>query len=204
MSIYLPPLARKKRVSGRHRHDTYDILGDFQSVTDHGTSYRKQFTRHNEPPSQLRATSSSRKHKPQPTSMTFLSKNPRFICEPICHAKTQQDSTQSQPSWWPADENLSTERPTPHYSRASTQRSDFRGLRSVEPIESQIWDGKNMQKKEKISFRHQYDSRRMPNEHERGKLHGAFIWADVPVRSRATELTPVTVNQQVQSIEPET
>lgn len=198
MSIYLPPLARKKKVSGRHRHDTYNIFGDFQSGSDLNTTYKKQFPRHNVPPAQLRATSPGRKHKPQPTRMTFLSSNPRFICEPICHARNNKDDNKNDARWWPADEDLSMEKPVPQYSIASTQRSDYRGSMKLEVRQTRFdcnptlntyatgiapLMGENnnySKKKEKISYRHQYDCRRTPNEHERGKLHGAFIRTDIP------------------------
>ena len=130
-------------------------------------------------------------NKPDPTNVHFLFENPRFINEPVCHAATKV-SRHVQNAWWP-DGIPSDIKPKPTYSLDSSSRAAFgpidsskrpRGLTRFSCI-----DGRrpvaigivpvtelpaSRIKTERISYNHQYDSRK--NMRERGKLHGSFVW----------------------------
>ncbi|KAJ7375733.1 hypothetical protein OS493_039252 [Desmophyllum pertusum] len=89
-SIYLPPIARKKKVDGHPRQDTSRVFADLQGDYSPGkTSYDAHYIGH-----ALHFIASAecdvcdRIISHHPTNVTFLRQNPRFICEPICYVKT--------------------------------------------------------------------------------------------------------------------
>ncbi|EDO36961.1 predicted protein [Nematostella vectensis] len=205
-SIYLPPIARKKKVEGWPRDDTTRVFADFQADNkQEDTSYHTQFIRHNVPPAPQRTNSANRKNKPQPTAVTFLRQNPRFICEPICHVDTSINTEELTHPWWP---NESVERPVtqPHYTFDSTSRDDYRDTSSyikqhkgysrynydstsnskptVGLVPGCSTTASNPSVIEKISYEHQYNARLDPNHPIRGKRHGCFVWkVSTPVKS---------------------
>ncbi|KXJ07761.1 uncharacterized protein C2orf73 [Exaiptasia diaphana] len=198
-SIYLPPIARKKKVEGWPRQDTTRVFSDFkEDKKQEATSYGSQFVRHNIPPTPQRALSPNRKNKPQPTSVTFLRQNPRFVCEPICHVDTPGSKAETFHSWWP-NEILESPVVKPQYTLHSTSRADYKTsshensqvssysrydtsvCKVFKPnynfrdfpgcTSSQIIP--NMS--EKISYEHQFNSRLDPSHPIRGRRHGCFV-----------------------------
>ena len=128
-------------------------------------------------------------NKPDPTNVHFLFENPRFINEPVCHASTKAAKKQ-QDIWWPNEIPVEVKL-KPVYSSNTTSRSDFRspdgrpmGLTRFSCIEGKRKAAAGIVpvtelpsrhvKTEKISYNHQFDSRR--ERRERGKLHGSFVW----------------------------
>uniref|UniRef100_A0A8C2PKZ7 Uncharacterized protein n=1 Tax=Capra hircus TaxID=9925 RepID=A0A8C2PKZ7_CAPHI len=115
--------------------------------------------------------------------------------------------------WWPHSKGL--ENPfQPPYDTKSTQRSDFK--KPTCPLVSPVKYSK-LQKpsygivplvspdasaelqrnfRERISFIHQYDARKTPNEPIRGKRHGVFVQTEIKPGSRPTvpERTEVLLN----------
>ncbi|XP_031551373.1 uncharacterized protein C2orf73-like [Actinia tenebrosa] len=209
-SIYLPPIARKKKVDGWPRQNTSRVFPDMEeNAKQEGTSYTSQFIRHNVPPAPQRIASASRKNKPQPKAVTFLRQNPRFVCEPICHVDTtvQAEDNGNVLSWWP-DETVQTPVKKPLYSLSSTSRADYKNFHSCssqtgysrhENLGSNaprskgavgIVPGYRTSENshpilEKISYEHQFNSRLDPSHPVRGKRHGCFVWKVVtPTRNK--------------------
>ncbi|KAK3705154.1 hypothetical protein QZH41_003761 [Actinostola sp. cb2023] len=198
-SIYLPPIARKKKVDGWPRQDTSRVFSDFQVNLKQETksSYGSHFVRHNVPPTLQRAASPTRKNKPQPTTVTFLRQNPRFVCEPICHVDTLESQEEIFHTWWP---NETLQRPVtkPQYSLNSTSRADYKNFslcspRSASFSRQEVSSTSKPQGavgilpgyapsqvaphiSEKISYEHQFNSRLDPSHPIRGKRHGCFVW----------------------------
>ncbi|XP_028676327.2 uncharacterized protein C2orf73-like [Erpetoichthys calabaricus] len=131
---------------------------------------------------------------PHPHCAKVIRTNPRTLNESIWYMESKRKIAE-QSSWWPnyTDINLIH---TPPYSRESTQRSDFSA-----PLQCNIRNtrfGSNPHKSptfgivptislsgaqnnhvHRISFIHNYDSRKVPNEPIRGKRHGAFVWREI-------------------------
>lgn len=191
-SIYLPPIARKKKVDGHPRHDTSRVFADLQSNNLPGkTSYDAHYTGHTlnlSPQQQSMLTG----HKPHPTNVTFLRQNPRFICEPVCYAKTNMESPVTYPAWWP-DEVPDKPSKIPKHSFDSTSRTDYcppppthdritqysSNLATqvgIIPQGSQTSGSRTPRVIEKISYEHQFNSRLNPSHPIRGRRHGSFIW----------------------------
>ncbi|PFX25518.1 uncharacterized protein C2orf73 homolog [Stylophora pistillata] len=197
-SIYLPPIARKKKVDGYPRHDTSRVFADLQVNHSPGqTSYGAHYIGH--------AILSPRQNKisvpnnkPHPAKVTFLRQNPRFICEPICYVKTTVDSPVTYPSWWP-EELPEKSTSIPQKSFDSTARSDYRppplfhervtryssnlalqlvpaGASGILPQAADKTGPTTPKVVEKISYEHQFNSRLDPSQPIRGRRHGSFIW----------------------------
>lgn len=188
------------------RQDTSRVFSDIEDTSKHGTtSYGSHFVRHNIPPTPQRAVSPTRKNKPQPTAVTFLRQNPRFVCEPICHVDTLIPKDDTLCSWWP-NEIKDHAIIKPKYTYHSTSRADYKNFSLESPRGTsysrheilnqrapkpegniQILPGcsspqvmPNML--EKISYEHQFNSRRDPSFPVRGRRHGCFVWkASLPV-----------------------
>lgn len=198
-SIYLPPIARKKKVDGYPRHDTSRVFADLQGdCAPSKTSYDAHYMGHT---LQLAPQQSVMlgNNKPHPTNVTFLRQNPRFICEPICYVKTTVDSPVSYPGWWPEE---IPDQPTkiPKRSFDSTSRTDYhpppfhhdRITQYSSNLATQVTPAgiipkganRNANKTgdkapkvvEKISYEHQFNSRLDPSHPIRGRRHGSFIW----------------------------
>lgn len=123
--------------------------------------------------------------------MHFLFENTRFVNEPVCHAATKANR-HIQHKWWPT-EVPSDVKLKPLYSLESSSRSAFgqidsskrpHGLTRFRCVEGkrQVAVGivpvtelpARHINTERISYDHQFDSRR--DMRERGKLHGSWVW----------------------------
>lgn len=160
----------------------------FSHHNDHRLSksiYQQDFLKFNTPPASLRATSPGRRNKPQPSSVTFNWKNARSLCEPVCCVNTECVKNE-QANWWP-NKIPTAEQPKSNYSLDSTSRSDYKPidianyLKSSQEETQHLIDIKKSKATghEKISFKHQYNSRLPNNQPERGKLHGSFINGEI-------------------------
>uniref|UniRef100_H0XCN3 Ciliary microtubule inner protein 6 n=1 Tax=Otolemur garnettii TaxID=30611 RepID=H0XCN3_OTOGA len=131
----------------------------------------------------------------------FIYTNARTYNEPVPYVDPKK-GPENQGDWWPHVRALE---PTsqPPYDTKSTQRSDFqkptcplvlpvkhskmqRASCGIVPLASP--DASELQKNfiECISFMHQYDSRKTPNEPIQGKKHGAFVQREIKPGSRPT------------------
>ncbi|XP_072907073.1 ciliary microtubule inner protein 6-like [Hemitrygon akajei] len=158
---------------------------------------------------------SPNRHKPQPHYARCIRTNSRFINEPFAYMETK--ATMSDQFQWMTHETPSLMQHIPSYSLESTQRHDFQNL--VSKPNPQTRHGCNPNKypcsgivpqvdtselvspprvyREFISFIHQYDARKYPNEPIRGKRHGAFVCTEINSQSgkiapRGTETFLVT------------
>ncbi|XP_066553315.1 uncharacterized protein C2orf73 homolog isoform X2 [Amia ocellicauda] len=131
---------------------------------------------------------------PQPYYAKFIRTNVRSLNAPIFHMET--DSTMSEQfNWWPSgsEQNMKC---SPSYSKDSTQRNDFQQRQQfytpstrhgnnpfkspssgIVPTVSHVATPKVLQ--ERMSFIHQYDSRKFENQQYQGKRHGAFVWTEI-------------------------
>uniref|UniRef100_A0A8C8RDW2 Chromosome 2 open reading frame 73 n=1 Tax=Pelusios castaneus TaxID=367368 RepID=A0A8C8RDW2_9SAUR len=98
--------------------------------------------------------------------------------------------------WWPSEEPR-VYHYSPPYDRQSTQRNDFQKpactllsstkySRKVQPscgivplATPRTSTGFPKILQERISFIHQYNARKSPNEPIRGKRHGTFVWTEI-------------------------
>uniref|UniRef100_A0A4W2HV75 Ciliary microtubule inner protein 6 n=1 Tax=Bos indicus x Bos taurus TaxID=30522 RepID=A0A4W2HV75_BOBOX len=132
----------------------------------------------------------------------FINTNVRTCNEPVPYIDVKKEP-ENQGDWWPHGKGL--ENPfQPPYDTKSTQRSDFK--KPTCPLVSPVKHSK-LQKpsygivplvspdasaelqrnfKEHISFIHQYDARKTPNEPIRGKRHGVFVQTEIKPGSRPT------------------
>lgn len=149
--------------------------------------------------------SPTRKNKPQPTAVTFLRQNPRFVCEPICHVDTLIPKDEAFCSWWP-NEIKDHAVIKPKYTYHSTSRTDYRNFSLDSPRCASYSRHEVLTQKapkpegnitivpgcsspqampnmlEKISYEHQFNSRLDPSFPVRGRRHGCFVWkAALPV-----------------------
>lgn len=137
------------------------------------------------------------RHKPQPHYARYIRTNSRFINEPFAYMGTK--ATMSNQFQWMTHETPILMRHTPSYSLESTQRHDFQNF--VCKPNPQTRHGCNPNKypcsgivpqvdpnelisppkvyREFISFIHQYDARKYPNEPIRGKRQGAFVCTEI-------------------------
>ncbi|XP_069787538.1 uncharacterized protein C2orf73-like [Narcine bancroftii] len=140
-------------------------------------------------------TRSPNRHKPQPHYARCIRTNSRFINEPFTYMETEATISNQ----WMAHETPILMQSVQSYSLESTQRRDFQNL--VSKPNPQTRHGCNPNKcpcsgivpqmdtseliappkvyREYISFIHQYDSRKYPNESIRGKRHGAFVCTEI-------------------------
>ncbi|XP_072624460.1 ciliary microtubule inner protein 6 [Canis lupus baileyi] len=130
----------------------------------------------------------------------FIHTNARTLNEPVPYIDPKK-GPEKQGDWWSHGKGL--EYPfQPSYDTTSTQRSDFqkptcplvlpvkhsklqKASCGIVPIASPDVSAE-LQKNfiEHISFLHQYDARKIPNEPIRGKRHGAFVQAEIKPGSR--------------------
>ncbi|XP_067845099.1 uncharacterized protein C2orf73-like isoform X2 [Heptranchias perlo] len=144
---------------------------------------------------------SPNRNKPQPHYARYIRTNSRFINEPFAYMETE--ATMSKPFQWMTHESPFLTQHIPPYSLESTQRHDFQNFTSKP--HPQTRHGCNPNKypcsgivpqvdpsellsppkvyRECISFIHQYDARKYPNEPIRGKRHGAFVCTQINPQS---------------------
>ncbi|XP_007465747.1 PREDICTED: LOW QUALITY PROTEIN: uncharacterized protein C2orf73 homolog [Lipotes vexillifer] len=132
----------------------------------------------------------------------FINTNVRTCNEPVPYIDPKNEPD-DQGDWWSHGKGL--ENPfQPPYDTKSTQRSDFK--KPTCPFVSPVKYSKlqkpsygivplaspdasaELQKNfiERISFSHQYDARKTPNEPIRGKRHGVFVQTEIKPGSRPT------------------
>ncbi|XP_032733670.1 uncharacterized protein C2orf73 homolog isoform X1 [Lontra canadensis] len=130
----------------------------------------------------------------------FIHTNARTLNEPVPYIDPRK-GPEKQGDWWSHGKRL--EHPfQPPYDTKSTQRSDFQ--KPACPLVLPVKHSKlqkpscgivplaspdasaELQKNfiEHISFLHQYDARKTPNEPIRGKRHGAFVQTEIKPGSR--------------------
>ncbi|XP_006174505.1 uncharacterized protein C2orf73 homolog [Camelus ferus] len=132
----------------------------------------------------------------------FINTNARTCNEPVPYIDPKKEP-EDQGDWWSHSKGLENPFQTP-YDTKSTQRSDFQ--KPTCPLVSPIKYSKlqkpscgivplaspdasaELQKSfiERISFIHQYDARKSPNEPIRGKRHGVFVQTEIKPGSRPT------------------
>uniref|UniRef100_A0A8C6RTK8 RIKEN cDNA 4930505A04 gene n=1 Tax=Nannospalax galili TaxID=1026970 RepID=A0A8C6RTK8_NANGA len=137
----------------------------------------------------------------------FINTNARTYNEPVPYIDNKCPEKQS--NWWPHDEAVHASQPS--YDTNSTQRSDFQKPActltlpvkhnrmqkpscGIVPLVCPDASGEHENNfVEYISFIHQYDSRKTPNEPIRGKRHGTFVQREIkpgsrPIVSKGTEV----------------
>ncbi|KAM5317977.1 ciliary microtubule inner protein 6 isoform 1-T1 [Glossophaga mutica] len=142
----------------------------------------------------------------------FIDTNARTYNDPVPYIDPQKGS-ENQGDWWSYDKGLEHHFQPP-YDTKSTQRTDFQ--KPACPLVLPVKHSKlqkpscgivplacpdtsaELQKNftECISFIHQYDARKTPNEPIRGKRHGVFIQREVKPgsRPRVPKGTEVSLN----------
>ncbi|KAM9154837.1 ciliary microtubule inner protein 6 [Pangshura tecta] len=148
-------------------------------------------------------------NNPQPHYAELINTNVRFLNEPMYYMETEGTMAKKH-HWWPSGEPC-VYHYSPPYDRRSTQRNDFQKptctLSSPTKYSSTLQPScgivplaiprtstslpKILQ--ERISFIHQYNARKSPNEPIRGKRHGAFVWTEIkpvsgPIVPQGTEV----------------
>ncbi|XP_020390500.1 uncharacterized protein C2orf73 [Rhincodon typus] len=144
---------------------------------------------------------SPNRNKPQPHYAKYIRSNTRFINEPFAYMEAE-DTLPEQFHWMKHESPFLTQH-IPAYSLESTQRHDYQKITS--DSHAQTRHGCNPNKypcsgivpqvdprelltpptnyREYISFIHQYDARKCPNEPIRGKRHGAFVCTQINSQS---------------------
>ncbi|KAI6656491.1 hypothetical protein LOD99_1287 [Oopsacas minuta] len=129
----------------------------------------------------------------KPSKFGFLCQNVRFLNQPICSLVGDQKKVDYRQQFKAQNVSLispdtSDKIPPPKYTKDSTQRQDYPNFSEVRPerpmcvaqqpaqgiVPGVSSDGGN-QKREKISYEHNYDSRIDSNYPPRGKRLGSFV-----------------------------
>lgn len=215
MTIYMPPLCRKKKVLDRYDPNSFRVISQYAEDT-HSTfgfqhknepsEWRKKWLENEGlalPDIYTRKTEvlphsapDYRIHRPHPGSCGFLRNNVRLLNEPICSVYTASTADE-QHSWWPSRTSNEPLREPPRtndtiyrgdFAEKEKSGVSFGSLRHTanpnkEPALGTVpvnflkaRDGKQRLFKEKISYEHQYNSRKDPNYPVRAKRHGSFVW----------------------------
>lgn len=118
MTLYMPPIARKKRVSGRYNPDSFRVIsGDaeelhpkFTTTSSEASDFRRETPAggltlpdiYNRQTDVLpRSVPDYRANRPHPGSCGFLRHNVRVLNEPVCSVYTAS-SHDEQNLWWPS------------------------------------------------------------------------------------------------------
>ncbi|XP_054431366.1 uncharacterized protein C2orf73 homolog [Pteronotus mesoamericanus] len=183
-------------------------------IGDAGIVYvteKKEF-KHEKDPEKSTPQSKPRVRRGRTSYAKFIDTNARTCNDPVPYIDLQKES-ENQGAWWSYDKGLEHHFQPP-FDTKSTQRSDFQ--KPTCPLVLPVKHSKlqkpscgivplacpdasaEVQKNfiERISFIHQYDARKTPNEPIRGKRHGAFIQAEVKLGSgpRVPKGTEVLLN----------
>ncbi|XP_076463449.1 ciliary microtubule inner protein 6-like isoform X2 [Babylonia areolata] len=146
MTVYMPPIARKKRVEERYNPDTFRVIsGDAEETHTRYTPrpYRASF----EPPTPderlfpdincgrtrvlPRPTTDFRANNPHPKSCSFIRTDVRLLNEPVCTVHTRETHPQ-QNKWWPARANEGTLEKGDH-TLDTIYRNDFLYTKDLAP-----------------------------------------------------------------------
>ncbi|XP_070577626.1 uncharacterized protein C2orf73-like [Ptychodera flava] len=196
MTLYMPPIARKKRVDEHFSPDSRRVFntdsddpvstGQSHYSATHQGRQRRQLSR--------RPLSPARKNNPHPGDVGFLRQDVALLNEPICYVGTKT-TRHEQNDWWPSRTSNEPLKKPP-YRDDSTMRKDFQYSSESKPsgltrhgcnpnihAAHGIVPINHLHSKrgprllvEKISYEHQYDSRHSTNNPIRGKRHGSFVW----------------------------
>ncbi|XP_012862007.2 uncharacterized protein C2orf73 homolog [Echinops telfairi] len=130
----------------------------------------------------------------------FMNTNARTYNEPVPYIDHRKGPEQQGDWWW--HYKVPEHSCQPPYDTKSTQRSDFqipayplvlpvkhsrlqKPSSGIVPLASPDVSAELQSKFiERISFIHQYDARKSPNEPLRGKRHGAFVQTEIKPGSR--------------------
>ncbi|KAJ8366110.1 hypothetical protein SKAU_G00149410 [Synaphobranchus kaupii] len=189
-------LPRKKRVPESFHSNTYRI---FDEDVPERLDSCKVYKDHIFPNRSAEEVDHYKTHNnPQPHNVKFIRTNVRWLNAPISHIETNC-TVAEQSQWWPngSDQMVTPKAP---YSRDSIQRSDFQAPQNsstpctrrgcnpqnsaasgIVPTLSPAEEQKVLQ--ERISFIHQYNSRRLKDQPFQGKEGGAaFLRSEPPGR----------------------
>ncbi|CAH1792566.1 unnamed protein product [Owenia fusiformis] len=202
MSVYMPPIDRKKPVDNKYEPDTFRVISmdaELDNRPEVVSHYMKCFEKSpyiGGPVAETRPREDHRLNNPHPTSCGFLRSNVKLLMDPVCdvHTITTQHE---QDSWWPHRESQSKLK-VPDHTLDTTARKDFQYRGDGKPQASKHCnpeknaalggvpvnfmrerDGKQRFIKEGISYEHQYNSRLDPQYPIRGKRHGSFVWSQM-------------------------
>uniref|UniRef100_A0A7M5X0Y7 Uncharacterized protein n=1 Tax=Clytia hemisphaerica TaxID=252671 RepID=A0A7M5X0Y7_9CNID len=195
MSTSLPSLmSRRRKISGYSGLDHAKVIADYvpSSKSPH-SSYQDNYALSREEKQNARDAAPAGKERcNDPSHVSFIYENSRFINQPVCFANTNS-TRRIQNHWWPDKPPVETKRVLP-YNTETIQRTDY-NAQNAKPIQSRATrfgkthyskaesilpnqDGNENRKlkptTERISYEHNFDSRK--ERTERGKLHGAFVW----------------------------
>ncbi|CAL1526887.1 unnamed protein product [Lymnaea stagnalis] len=155
MTMFMPPIQRKKKVEEKYNPDTFRVISD-NAESDHtkyrALPYRASFEPHsplqnstqfnswgrNDISLPLRSTRvlpqplpDYRRHNPQSRSCGFLDKNVRLLCEPVCNVHTTEVQYE-EGKWWPARANPGN-LIVPPYAEDTQYRIDYNYRRGENP-----------------------------------------------------------------------
>ncbi|XP_013414264.1 uncharacterized protein C2orf73 homolog [Lingula anatina] len=205
MTAYMPPISRKKRVEAKFDPNTFRIFGDKgvtrqqpEPVYPEISQYHVDYDGIWAPPAIPRPVPDYRINRPHGLSASFLRHNCRFLNEPICNVTTQ-NVHDVQHEWYPGMPDP-VESASPRRTLDTTFRYDYNkldiknpgltrhgcnpntsaalGIVPVNPLPEK--NGSHRFWKERISYEHQYNSRKDPNYPIRAKRHGSFVWDSIP------------------------
>ncbi|KAJ8044545.1 hypothetical protein HOLleu_07325 [Holothuria leucospilota] len=188
MTLYMPPLAKKRHVSGKFSPDTRRVFGKIEGGQNFVTQYKST---HSEP-----AQRRSQNEHLKPQGVGFLLQNCRTLHEPVCNVRTKNVKNSSNDSnWWPSPTSTEEKQKLPKHSCNTTNRGDYIRHNAVPPLATRHSSNPNCYPSrgivpvtrlpsdrgprllvEHISYQHQYNSRTTPSLPIRGKLHGSFVW----------------------------
>ncbi|XP_072031126.1 uncharacterized protein [Amphiura filiformis] len=198
MTLYMPPLSKKKAVESKFNPDTNRIFSNYDAKQTTSAKSHNQSThagQRHPAGRKSRIIGPPCQNTPHPADVNFLIQDCRLLHEPICHVKTKvKIFSEDDKHWWPS---RTSEEPhnIPICCESSTNRADFKKLDKVSP--SPTRHGYNPHAApskgivpvnhlpaqngprllvERISYQHAYDSRKPSNLPQRGKLHGNFVW----------------------------
>lgn len=205
----MPPLATKKGVDDRPSNfDSRRVFSNYDDKLGTAAKSHNQSThsaQKHPKGAKSRIIGPPCQNNPHPADVGFLRQDCKVLHEPICHVKTKVNIYgENDKHWWPSRTSEDPHK-VPKYSQNSTNRADYKQWSG---ITSDGRHGNNPHKTatsgivpvnhlpaqngprlivERISYQHGYDSRKSPNQPQRGKLHGNFVW-DVlhPVESTKT------------------
>uniref|UniRef100_H2YH35 Uncharacterized protein n=1 Tax=Ciona savignyi TaxID=51511 RepID=H2YH35_CIOSA len=201
MEMYM---TRKKPVPEHYSPNSYRIfhseIGDASSANT--SNYRPV---KETPASHPREP--DRRNCPHPWNSRFLRHNVKVLNKPICVIATNATDAE-QHDWWPRMEGKES-KPQPCYTRCTTQRADYQRHnledrvsnagnqnpnKNIVPLTSTDCRKRSGEVLlEKISYRHNYNSRLDPSEPIRGKLHGSFVWDQVKYTKPSSPNPPQNV-----------
>ncbi|KAL8561109.1 hypothetical protein ACOMHN_033692 [Nucella lapillus] len=146
MTVYMPPLSRKKRVDEKYNPDSFRVISTDAEETHpkySPRSYRASFEP-TTPDDRLfpdihcgrtrvlpKATADFRANNPHPKSCAFIRTDVRLLNEPVCTVHTRETHPQ-QDRWWPARANEGKLEKGEH-TQDTIYRNDFMYTNNLAP-----------------------------------------------------------------------